>query len=230
MVETSSSSHNYHYERNKPSSASSDSFLSDCLCPDEQRTIGLLESAIARQEVRWPALQHTADQLRIEAKECLAQSNRTGALHKLAQRQRVLKAVQAAKTSIFTMQTQMMRIENAASDRDVQAAMRKASDTMASLRSGVVPGDDVVTSVQEDFAELGEVNHVLAHTDLLDSAYDDDELLNELLGDNKEEEEPDEVTSGLLSLPALPNSPMMMTAASSKAKEKKQQPIMATIV
>jgi hypothetical protein len=53
--------------------------------------------------------------------------------------------------------------------------------------------------------------------------------LNELLGDNKEEE-PDEVTSGLLSLPALPNSPMMMTAASSKAKEKKQQPIMATIV
>lgn len=140
------------------------------------------------------------------------------------------------------MQTQMMRIENAASDRDVQAAMRKASDTMAALRSGVVPGhkngDDVVTSVQEEFVELGEVNHVLAHTDLLvDSAYNDEELLNELLGDDeneKKEQQPDEVTSGLLSLPSLPhNSPMRTAAAAaaSKAQERKQQqPIMATIV
>jgi Snf7 len=230
------------YDNNK--SSSSQSIMSDGLCPDEERTIRLLQTTIAMQEARVPALERTADQLRAEAKEYLAQSKRKSAIGRLAQRKRILKAAQAAKTSIFTMETQIMRIEAAASDRDVQIAMRKASDTMASLQYGTKVGssssnnkkeddDDVVSSVQHELDELAEVNHALANTDLLDT-FDEDSLLRELLGEEEQEgnyEGPvrvDSRNSGLLSLPSLPNSPVM--AVKAKQRKEKKQPIMATIV
>jgi Snf7 len=236
LIDSSSSN----YDNNK--SSSSQSIMSDGLCPDEERTIRLLQKTIAMQEARVPALERTADQLRAEAKDYLAQSKRKAAIGRLAQRKRVLKAAQAAKTSIFTMETQIMRIEAAASDRDVQIAMRKASDTMASLQYGTKVGsssknqeddDDVLSSVQHELDELAEVNHTLANTDLLDT-FDEDSLLRELLGEEEEGnyEGPvrvDSRNSGLLSLPSLPNSPVMAVKAKQQ-KEKKKQPIMATIV
>jgi Snf7 len=225
-------------------SSSSQSIMSDGLCPDEERTIRLLQKTIAMQEARVPALERTADQLRAEAKDYLAQSKRKAAIGRLAQRKRILKAAQAAKTSIFTMETQIMRIEAAASDRDVQIAMRKASDTMASLQYGTKVGssssnnnqeddDDVLSSVQHELDELAEVNHALANTDLLDT-FDEDSLLRELLGEEEQEgnyEGPvrvDSRNSGLLSLPSLPNSPVV--AVKAKQQKEKKQPIMATIV
>ena len=197
--------------------ATSSSNFSDGLRPDEQRTIELLERTIRHQTDRLPHLEAAMEQLRAHAKEALRQEQRQVAVGKMAQRKRLQKTLTACKSSIFAMETQIMRIEAAASDRDANLAMKKASLMMKELQQ---VGGDQVDMVHDELSELQTVNDALSQTVLDD--LDEDALLSELM-DEEEIPAEDLPENDLLQLPSVPNTPTQQDEAPEK------EPLMATI-
>lgn len=197
--------------------ATNSSNFTDGLRPDEQRTIQLLERTIRHQTDRLPHLEAAIEQLRAHAKEALRQEQRRVAVGKMAQRKRLQKTLTACKSSIFAMETQIMRIEAAASDRDANLAMKKASLMMKELQH---VGGDQVDMVNDELSELQTVNDALSQTVLDD--LDEDALLSELM-DEEEIPAEDLPENDLLQLPSVPNTPTQQD------KEPEKDPLMATI-
>mgnify|MGYP000514461355 CR=1 FL=1 len=189
----------------------------DCrahLTASEAKTIQMLENTIALQERRL-ALLEESDQpalLRQQAKDKLSQGDRKGALHCLARKRRLDQSLDVIKHAIFNMETQVIMLESAVENRQVNDIMEEASQAMSSLQQQAgVPLEGISDE---------RLNDILASSVGGDDVFDEEELLSELQNEtggtasstiaNAAAEEDD--YSSLLSFPSLPGDPVEMVA------------------
>lgn len=204
-----------------------DNDMPEGLSAGERRAIRQLQEAMHKQEARIPILERTMDNLRSEAKALLHDGHRRAALARMAQRKRLSKSCKAAKGSVFVMETQILRIESAATDREVQTAMQSAAQAMQAVQG---------PSIAEWTAELGEgvmesnaIQSALAAGAL--DGLDEDELLKEILSDEEESVVADDHHAEFLSLPTLPNNvPVLPSSPQKEDSSESPEPVMATLM
>jgi len=163
----------------------------------EYATIQLLEQTIAKEDARLPVLQQGMAMLLQKAKVKRDAGKRKEAIHCLARRKKLERIRDAIKGAIFTMETQIVMIDAAASDRDIRKAMEAATEAMESMQ--VHAGDvdslgDFSEAMDDDIAIQSLVNDVM---------YDEDELLSELEASTQQEAIVG-IDDDLLSLPSPP--------------------------
>jgi hypothetical protein len=162
----------------------------------EYETIQLLEQTIKKQEARLVLLERGMAMLLHEAKLKHNAGERKAAIHCMARRKRLECNMEAVKGAIFTMETQILMMEAAASDRQVSKAMKAVSQAMESLHVNV--GDEVLVFDSNQFTD--EIAQSIAN----DVMYDEDDLLSELEASTHVADVA--VDADLLSLPSLPTN------------------------
>lgn len=171
------------------------------LTPSEAKTIQMLEKAIHLQENRLQVLESSPERqtLRAEAKRRLKGGDRKGALYCLARKKRINQTIEVVKQAIFNMETQIIMLESAVENREVNKIMKEASDAMASHGNGVRVNDFTDERLGDVLASVGQG----------DMEYDEEELLSELHDGEQPVGNVDDVDDidGLLSLPSAPEEP-----------------------
>jgi hypothetical protein len=165
--------------------------------PEEKRTIRILEDTIVKQEQRLQDLEEkNIPALLAIAKMKLTSGNRKEALFCMARKKKLDATVEGLKNAIFTMETQILMLESAVENRQVEKAMRAAADAMESLQGGVsVSGIHDVNQVVTEFSE--------SVVDEID--FDEDELLRELEASTTTVANADAPEhASILSLPSVP--------------------------
>jgi hypothetical protein len=176
----------------------------------EYETIQLLEQTIEKQEARLILLERGMAKLLHEAKMKHHAGERKAAIHCMARRKRLECNMEAVKGAIFTMETQILMMEAAASDRQVSKAMKAASQAMESLHANV--GDEVF--VFDGNQTMDEIAQIIAN----DVMYDEDDLLSELEASTHVADVA--ADADLLSLPSLPTNKVPET----RPEERKAEP------
>lgn len=171
------------------------------LTPSEAKTIQMLEKAIHLQENRLQVLESSPERqsLRAEAKKRLKGGDRKGALYCLARKKRINQTIEVVKQAIFNMETQIIMLESAVENREVNKIMKEASDAMAAQGNGVRVNDFTDERLGDVLATVGQG----------DMEYDEEELLSELHDRDQPVGNADDVDDidGLLSLPSAPVEP-----------------------
>mmetsp|Transcript_31298 Transcript_31298/g.51664 ORF Transcript_31298/g.51664 Transcript_31298/m.51664 type:complete len:607 (+) Transcript_31298:63-1883(+) len=139
---------------------------------EEKHTIEILEVTIVKQEERLADLEdNQIPALLTIAKLKLVAGDRKSAIFCMARKKKLDRTLENLKNAIFTMETQILMLESAVENRQVEKAMRAAADAMESLHGGV------------SVSEIHDVNRVvneMAEGVVHDIYFDEDELLREL--------------------------------------------------
>jgi hypothetical protein len=160
---------------------------SDCYNPtkdlsdEEKHTLALLQQTIDRQDARIQDIVCTEiPAWRSQAKIKLAAGQRKDALHCIYHKRRWQRTVDILKESIFQMETQILRIQSAAQDREVSSVLQAATAAMQAIQRH----EGVNNNAMEFMGEIGQGALLPLSDD--EMAYDDveeDELLSELLAE-----------------------------------------------
>jgi Snf7 len=153
------------------------------LSDEEKRTLALLQQTIDRQEARIQDIVHgKIPAWRSQAKAKLATGQRKDALHCVYHKRRWQRAVDVLKESIFQMETQILRIQSAAQDREVTSVLQAATAAMQAIQKQ----EGVTNNAMEFMGEIGHGALLLPTISDDEMALDDveeDELLSELLSE-----------------------------------------------
>lgn len=215
------------------------------LSKEEKQTIDLLQQTIARQEARiQDIVQVKIPAWRQQAKAKLAAGQRKEALHCIYHKRRWQRTVDFLKESIFQMETQILHIQSAAQDREVENVLQAAKDAMQAIHEtrGLADSDAVENAMNEIGqggllpASLSEDDALLEHGDDGDDDVNVEDLLHEILA---EEESADNAVASakaagssssmdlaswlpkdVLSLLALPSAPTESKPTKEDAPEK----------
>lgn len=184
----------------------------------EAAVIQTLQTMIQRHcDEHLPQLQEKMDQLRQSARTAYQAGDKRTALGRIVQRRRVQKQYTTMERAVFGMETQILLIQAAASDRESAAALRQAEAALADLKH---PQRPLVDDVQEDWQELEHVNASL--TEDLNPA-DEAELLSELQDDEDTLTAATISTLGTESVLQLPTVPSATKKSWFGRKKKAQQ-------
>lgn len=153
------------------------------ISPEE--TIQRLRDSIQIQEKREMHLEQKMKQLGREAKERLSRGDKRGAVSIMKKRKLYESEQNKIMNVKMTLETQAINLESAASTAGAFEAMKMGTGTMQGIRrhlGGVDNVDDLMMSMQEEFEMAEEVNNAIGQSvDPLLGAFDDDELMKELM-------------------------------------------------
>ena len=166
---------------------------------EEASVINTLNERIQSHIERLPRYQQQMVQLKRAALTAYHAGHRKQALHRVSQRRRVQHQYTITERAVFGMETQILLIQAAASDRDAAAALRQAEVTLQTLETG----DAAVTAdaVREDWDEVQEVNEALGEDW---NPADEEDLLRELQEETDETTTTNATDESYLQLPSVP--------------------------
>ena len=191
----------------------------------------MLERTIEKQEARLEDIEEKQIPLLLkEAKLNLQQGNRKAALQCLARKKKLDAMQDVIKAAIFHMETQVFMLENALEDRQIQDALKSASEAMQGIQA----------TVGVDAAELqnileGSINPV-AQASAVEIDFDEEELALELEQWATPQKKPasetplDDDEISILSLPKVSPAKPLLTKNSSSSKEKPRRNLLRAVL
>jgi len=196
------------------------------LTVSEARTLKLLEDTVRLQERRLAQMEASNEpaRLRQEAKTKLKNNDRDGALKCLAKKKHFHRNMDVTKHAIFNMETQIIMLESAVEQREINKIMQETNDVVSELQGGTT------TSI-EDICTEEKLNDILATlnqpgtTDM----FDEEELLSELQESSQKgplEDFGEDDPNLLLALPSLPDNSNNHLAGLN-AEDKSETPVPA---
>ncbi len=116
-----------------------------------------------------------------EAKKKLAAKDKKSALFAMKRKKMYEAEIEKIMGSKMTLETQIMSLESSVQNMETFKAMRAGKEAMARVRKGIDVDnvDDVMDDIREEMETANEISEAIGRP-VEDSAFDDEDLLNEL--------------------------------------------------